>query len=285
MFDFATAIGWRPAIRMKANYGARLGVLASAALLGLVLAAEARAEDDGSASSGDAASAVDPLTEEGSADEQAPPEQPPAEQPPAEPPPAEPPPPEPPPAETLPPEPPPAEPPPAEPPPPMAEVPPPEPPPAPADPPVVEPPLPDAVPEVPTAPGPQRESIVTISRDASPPHLPSLFSSSEDGLAAVRLHTQSGSRSETRNERPRAAERTGEAPLVPPLPFRDGAPSELYVSAGGMGSGSSGGFFPLVLAGLIALFAAAAQRRGGLVPLTLAPPRCTAFVLCLERPD
>jgi hypothetical protein len=279
---------------MKANYGARLGVLACATLLGLVLAAEARAED-GSASSGDAASAVDPLTEDGSADEQAPPEQPPAEQPPAEPPPAEPPPAEPPPpeqppaeppaAEPPPAEPPPAEPPPAEPPPPMAEEPPPEPPPAPADPPVLEPPDAGKVPEVPTAPGSQRESIVTIPQDVSPPRLPLLFSSSGDGLSAVRLDTQSGPRSETRNERPRAAKSTGAAPLVPPLPFRDRAPSELYVSAGAMGSGSSGGFVPLVLAGPIALFAAAAQRRGGLVSLALAPPRCTAFVLCLERPD
>jgi outer membrane biosynthesis protein TonB len=276
---------------MKAICGARLGVLASATLLGLVLAAEARAED-GSASSGNAASAVDPLTEDGSADEQPPPEPPPAEPPPAEPPPAEPPPAEPPPAEPPPAEPPPAEPPPAEPPPaepppaepppPMAEVPPPEPPRAPPDPPVVEPPLP---PEVPTAPGSQRDSIVTIPQYAAPPHLPLLFSTSGDGLAAVRVDTQSGPRSETRNEGPRAARSTGEAPLVPPLPFRDRGPSELYVSAGGMGSGSSGGFFPLVLAGLIALFAAAAQLRGGLVSLTFAPPRCTAFVLCLERPD
>jgi hypothetical protein len=151
----------------------------------------------------------------------------------------------------------------------------------------VEQPLPDVggVPEVPTAPGSQRESIVTISRDASPPHLPLLFSSSGYGGAAVRLDTQSGSRSETRNEAPRAAEGTGKAPLLPPLPFRGGAPAGLYVSGGGMGSGSSGGFFPLVLAGLIAPFAAAAQRRGGLVSLALAPPRCSAFVLCLERPD
>jgi hypothetical protein len=140
-------------------------------------------------------------------------------------------------------------------------------------------------PEVPTDPGSQRDSIVTIPQYAAPPHLPLLFSTSGDGLAAVRVDTQSGPRSETRNEGPPAAKSTGEAPLVPPLPFRDRGPSELYVSAGGMGSGSSGGFFPLVLAGLIALFAAAAQRRGGLVPLTLAPPRCTAFVLCLERPD
>jgi outer membrane biosynthesis protein TonB len=276
---------------MKATWGARVGVLASAALLGLVLAAAARAED-GSASSGDAASAVDPLTEDGSADEQAPleqppPEQPPPEQPPPEQPPPEQPPAEPPPAEPPPAEPPPAEPPPAEPPPPMAEEPPPAPPPAPADPPVVEPPLPDTgrVPEVPTAPGSQRESIVTIPQDASPPHLPLLFSSSGYGGAAVRPDTPSGPRSETRNEAPRAAESAGEAPLVPPWPFRGGAPSGLYVSGGGMGSGSSGGFFPLVLAGLVALVAAAPQRRGGLVSLTLAPPRCSAFVLCLERPD
>jgi outer membrane biosynthesis protein TonB len=282
-------MGWRPAISMKANWGARLGVVASAALLGLALAAEARAED-GSASSGDAASAVDPLTEDGSADEQAPPEPPAPEPPPpmAEEPPAPlPPPADPPVVEQPPPEQPPAEQPPAEQPPPMAEEPPPAPPPPPADPPVVEQPLPDAkrVPEVPTAPGPQRESIVTISRDASPPHLPLLFSSSGYGGAAVRLDTQSGSRSETRNEAPRAAESTGDAPLLPPLPFRGGAPAGLYVSGGGMGSGSSGGFFPLVLAGLVALVAAAPQRRGGLVSLTLAPPRCSAFVLCLERPD
>jgi hypothetical protein len=52
-----------------------------------------------------------------------------------------------------------------------------------------------------------------------------------------------------------------------------------------MGVASSGGFFPLVLAALIALFAAFAQRLGGLVPLTRAPPRCAAFLPSLERPD
>jgi hypothetical protein len=38
-----------------------------------------------------------------------------------------------------------------------------------------------------------------------------------------------------------------------------------------------------VIAGLVTLFAA--QRPGGVVPVTLAPPHCATSVLCLERPD
>jgi hypothetical protein len=148
-----------------------------------------------------------------------------------------------------------------------------------------EPPLPDvgrAPAEVETTVGSRRESMVMIPRGISPPGPPSLFQSPGGG---DRLATQSRSGSEIGNEGPHAAGGTRNAPLLPGLPFRDGTPSELYLSGGGMGGGSSGGFFPLVLAGLIALLAAAAQRLGGLVPLTRAPPRCAAFVLCLERPD
>jgi hypothetical protein len=140
------------------------------------------------------------------------------------------------------------------------------------------------------AAGSHRDSIVIIKRNPSPVSLPSLFPSPADRLAATtgagggRLAPQGGSRSQSGDEGTQAAGNARNAPLLPGLPFRGGAPSDLYVSAGGS-SGSSGGFFPLVLAGLVALLAAAAQRRGGLVPLALAPPRCAAFVRCLERPD
>jgi outer membrane biosynthesis protein TonB len=314
------------------NCAARLAVCVFAALLWLVLAAEARAED-GSASSGDAAAtlddgaaAVDTVSGGSSGDEQDPAadattdpglegttpvegavEQPSADQPPVDQaPPVEPPAPEQPPVDQGPP----PEQPPAEQSPPVSEVPP-EPPPseppvvepsATPEPPVVapppgdlaaEPPLPDAEPvpaEVHSSAASQRESIVTIALDASPPRLTSLFGSSVgDGLAAAtwagdRLDPQGGSRSAAGDERPPAAERAGDAPLLPALPFRDGAPSQFYVSGGGAG-GSSAGFFVGLVAGLVALLAAAAQRLGGLVSLALAPPRCTAFVLCLERPD
>ena len=293
IFDFATAIGWRPATTIGARCAARLVVCAFATLLGLWLATEARAADE---SSGDVASAVaeQPALEQSAPPDQpesAPPEQPPPEQPPAEPPPTEPPPAEQPPAEPPPTEPPPAEPS-AEPPPtaeqpsPVAEQPPaPEAPaaPAPADP-AAQPPVTDdrtAPVKVDTAVV-RGESIVTIRRAVSPPRLPSLLPSPGGG---DRLATQNGSRSETRNERPQAAESAGQAPLLPSPPFGPGAPADLYVGAGGMGGGSSGGFFPLVLAVLVALFVAVAQRPGGLVPVTLARPRCTALLLCLERPD
>jgi hypothetical protein len=263
---------------MKFDYAGRLAVCAFVTLLGLLLAAEARA-GVGSASSDDVATAVagQPAPEQSAPPEQPLPEQPPAEQPPAEPPPAEQPP-----AEQ-----PPAEPPPAEPPSPVAEQPlVPEAPaaPAPGDP-AAQPPRPDdrtvAV-EVDTAVGSRGESIVTIRLAVSPPSLPSLLPSPGGG---DRLATQNGSRSETRNERPQAAERAGRSPLLPAPPFGPDAPADLYVGAGGMGGGSSGGFFPLVLAVLVALFVGVAQRPGGVVPVTLARPRCTAFLLCLERPD
>ena len=138
--------------------------------------------------------------------------------------------------------------------------------------------------EAPRAAGSHRDSIVTIPPDASPLSFPPLLSPGATGVGD-RVDDQAGSRSEARSEGPQAAESTGDAPPLPGLPFRGGAPSDLYVSAGGMGSGSSGGFFPWVLVGLVALLAAAAQRRSGLVPLTLAPPRCTAFILLSERPD
>jgi hypothetical protein len=311
IFDFATAIGWPSGTSRKVNYAARMAVCAFATLLGLLLAAEARAGAE-SASSGDVASAVDeqPVPEEplpSQPPEQPPPVQPPAEQPAPEQPPAEQPPAEQPPAEQPAPEQPPAEQPPPEQPsaesPPPAEAPPPAPP---ADPPAApeptpiseapvvapppgdlasKPPDPDAgtVPaEVETAVGSRGESIVTIRRSVSAPRFPSLLPSPGGG---DRLATQNGSRSEPRNERPQAAESAGHAPLLPAPPFGPGAPADLYVGAGGMGGGSSGGFFPLVLAVLVALFVAVAQRPGGLVPVTLARPRCTALLLCLERPD
>jgi outer membrane biosynthesis protein TonB len=294
-------------------------VCAFVTLLGLVLAAEARAED-GSAASGDVASPVELASGGAQTDEQpATPEQPTAEppatpeQPTAEPPAtpeqptAEPPAtPEQPTAEPpATPEQPTTEPPSPEPLPPVTETPPPPAPPARADTPVVESPLRPEAPavttlagdvapdpplpavgrapaEVETALGSRRESTVTVPRDKSPPRLPSLFQSPG---GSDQLATQSRSRSEIRNVGSHSAGSSHNAPRLPALPFRSRAPFELYVSAGGMGSGSSGGFFPLVLAGLVALFAAAAQRLGGLVPFTRAPPRCAAFLLCLERPD
>jgi outer membrane biosynthesis protein TonB len=294
-------------------------VCAFATLLGLVLAAEARA-DEGPVDSGDIASPVEPASGGAQAPEPpAAPEQPTAE-PPATPeqpttePPATPEQPttEPPATSEQPTTEPPAtseqpttEPPSAEPLPPGADAPPPVAPPARADPPVVEsplrseapagaplpgdfapePPLPGvgrATAEVETALGSRRESTVTSPRGNSPPRLPSLFQSPGD---SDQLATQSRTRSEIRNVGSHATGSSREAPRLPAVPFRSRAPFELYVSAGGTGSGSSGGFFPLVLAGLVALFAAAAQRLGGLVPFTRAPPRCAAFLLCLERPD
>jgi hypothetical protein len=142
-------------------------------------------------------------------------------------------------------------------------------------------PKPTPLVEVETAGGPRSESIVTIHRGVSPLRLPVLPTPG----GGDRLATQGGSPAETRNERPQAAEATRDAPHLPALPFGPGAPTDLYGSAGGTAGGTSGGFFPLLLAVLVALFAAATQRPGGLVPLTLARPRCTALKLCLERPD
>lgn len=289
---------------------------ALAALLWLVAAADARAQD-GSSAQDPAEDVIGDPAPEGTTpvDESV---QPPAEQ--TEPTPDEQgqPAPAPAPVDQAPPPEQPAQEPPAEPPPPVSEAPPPESPapeppvvePAPTpEPPVVTPPPGDLVPEPPVlvpepgpveaqpGTGPQHGSIVTIPRDISLPSLPSLssslpslFPSPGGGQAAVnwageRLDTQSGSRSDARDDGRPAAGSTGDPPQLPPLPFRDRAPSEFYVSAGGAGGGSSGGFVPLVLAALIAFFVAAAQRPGGLVSLALAPPRCTAFVLCLERPD
>ena len=285
---------------MKVNYVGRSAVCALATLLGLLLAAEARA-GVGSASSDDVATAVaeQPAPEQLPPEQPQPespppaqplPEQPPAEKPPAEEPPAEQPaaqPPAEPPSTGSPPAEPSAEPPPAQQPAPVAEPPlVPEAPTAPApDDSAAQPPLPDGrtVPvEVDTAVGSRGESIFTIRRAVSLPRLPSLLPSPQGG---DRLSTQNGSRSETRSEHPQAAERTGHDPLLPAPPFGPGAPADLYVGAGGMGGGSSGGIFPLVLAVLVALFVALAQRPGGVVPVTLARPRCTAFLLCLERPD
>jgi hypothetical protein len=239
---------------------------AFATLLGLGLASEARAADESSgdvapaeSSSGDVAPAVEPVTGDGSAQEppapESPPEQPAPDEATGETPSAEAPPPAP------------------EAPPPAAEAP---------------PPAAEAPPPAPEAP-PHRDSIVIIKRNASPVSLPSLFPSLADRLAATtgaggRLAPQGGSRSQSGDEGTQAAGNARNAPLLPGLPFRGGAPSDLYVSAGGS-SGSSGGFFPLVLGGRVGLLAAAAQRRGGLVPLALAPPRCAAFVRRLERPD
>jgi hypothetical protein len=152
------------------------------------------------------------------------------------------------------------------------------------------PPLPDAesVPvEAGIAVGLHGASIVTIRRADLPRSLPSLLPSQlSDAVtsAGAGLHPQGASRSDTRREPSAAAERHGDSPL-PPLPARERTPSTLYVSGGGASGGSSSGIFAWVLAGLIALLAAAAQRIGGLVSLTLAPPRCTAFALGLERPD
>jgi hypothetical protein len=157
-------------------------------------------------------------------------------------------------------------------------------PPSPGDP-SSQPPLPDVgrgPAEVETAAGSRRESMVTIPRGISPPSLASLFQSPGDG---DQLATQRRSPSEITNAGSHAAGSIRDVPRLPALLFRPGRPFESYVSAGGMGVASSGGFFPLVLAALIALFAAFAQRLGGLVPLTRAPPRCAAFLLSLERPD
>jgi hypothetical protein len=292
----------------------RLAAWATAALLGLVLATEARA-DDGSAQL-DEVVATDPVAppdpgsaapsaeqpapvDEGPADETPGPVQPPVEEtpapgePPAEgtPPPDTAPPPGPPVSESPPPEPPPTpEPPVAEP----TPTPPPEPP---VDPPVptdpiaepVPPPEPGPPPPEDRAAGAPRDPIVIIKPSPPPVALSPLFPSPADKLTAAtgagdRLDSQGGSRSQAGSEGARAPGKARKAPLLPGLPFRGGASSDLYVSAGGS-SGSSGGFFPLVLAGLVALFAAVAQRHSGLLSLTVAPPHCSTFVLCLERPD
>ena len=200
--------------------------------------------------------------------------------------------------------------------PPGGQVPAPEPPPAASppvvespvvEPPVVEPPVTPPpgepiveVPADPVAPppaeapppaGPRQGSIVIRNDFSPPPALPPLLSSSrvDGGLESVtwtgdRLQRQSGPRPETRNEDPAAAVSVDGAPLPPPIPARERAPSGLYVSSGGLGGASSGGFFVGMLAAAIAL-ALAGQRLGSLVSLSLAPPRRTAFALRLDRPD
>ena len=307
-----------PARVTSAGSAVRLAVCALAALVWLMAAADARAQD-GSAAEDPATDVIADPAPEGTAPVDESVQQPPPEQTPGEQPlPAEQPAPDPAPVDQTPPPEQPAQEPPAEPTPPVSETPLPEPPaseapvvePSPTpEPPVVTPAPGDLVPEPPVlvpepspvevepGTGPQHGSIVTIPRDLSPPSfpllsssLPLLFPSPGGGDAAVtwaggRVDTQSGSRSDARQDGRPAAGSTGEAPQLPPLPLRERAPSGFYVSAGGAGGGSSGGFVPLVLAALIAFFVAAAQRPGGLVSLALAPPRCTAFVLCLERPD
>jgi hypothetical protein len=151
-------------------------------------------------------------------------------------------------------------------------------------------PVPERPPDEVPAADSQRIPIVVIERGTPPLRLPSLLPSPVGELAATtgggdRLGTEGGSRSQSGSESgTRRVESARDIPPLPGLPFSGGAPSDLYVSAGGS-SGSSGGFFPLVLAGLVAFLAAAAQRRSGLLSLALAPPRCAAFVRCLERPD
>jgi hypothetical protein len=332
------AVGWRSAgspAEKRADYAARIVLCAFAAILWLMFAAEARAQD-GPGSSGEGAPAVDPVGGGASAEEESPAPDPttgpgaevptppaddPAEQPPPSPPPAD--------------EAPPASPPPA----PPAESPPappatPEPPPAqpPASPPAQNPPLgagetpfpgppltpPGSVPVpllspdelVTPAPSGELTDVQPVSNGESastvqapaasrggsvveirPDGLPSLLSSDARGrLAAValttdRLDVNRGSQSNTENEAAAGARSAGDAPLLPSWPLGDQAPSTPYASTGGVGGGSSGGFFAWVVAGLIGLLAASAQRLGSLVPLTLSPPRCTAYVFGLERPD
>jgi hypothetical protein len=140
----------------------------------------------------------------------------------------------------------------------------------------------------PPAPGTNPDPIVIIEPSAPRVTSPSLFPPPADKLTAATgtgggLDSQGGPQPQAGSQDTHAAGKARNAPLLPNLPFRGGSSSDLYVSAGS--SGSSGGFSSLMLAGLVALLAAALQRRGGLLPLTLAPPRCAAFVLCLERPD
>lgn len=274
----------------------RLAVWAFAAVLWLVLATEARAQDAPASSDGGAAAVGDPPPEgTPPVGEEEPAPQPPVELPPPETP-----------------QPPAVEPPPPPAPDPVGQPPPPDPTPPPApDPPVVTPPVVTPPPEVPVteppppvagpvpvepppATGSPGESIFTIPGDSSPPSPPPplelpYLSDASDGLAAVtwaadRLDRQGGSRSETRHEGPPAAGSAGTAPLPPPLPFNNTAPSRLFVGAGGLSGGSSGGFFVGVLAALIALLAVAVQVLGSVVSLRLAPPRGNAFALRLIRP-
>jgi hypothetical protein len=162
-------------------------------------------------------------------------------------------------------------------------------PPPPGDPTPEPAPPPERPPDEVPAADSQRNPIVVIERGTPSLRLPSLLPSPVDSFAATtgggdRLGTEGGSRSQSGSEGTRPVESARDVPPLPGLPFSGGAPSDLYVSAGGS-SGSSGGFFPLVLAGLVAFLAAGAQRRSGLLSLALAPPRCAAFVRCLERPD
>ncbi|MGH3057078.1 MAG: hypothetical protein ACRDPP_02440 [Gaiellaceae bacterium] len=280
-----------------------MAVWVFAALLWLVLATEARADDATVSSDGAAATADDPQlggmppvgdtaetpAEEPAGDPALPVESPAPETP--APAPEPPPPPAPDPVGQ----------------PPAAPSPPAPPSPAPESP-VVTPPVATPPPEVPTAEptlpaagpipvepspatGSSGESIFTIPNGSSPPpplELPYL-SDAGGGLAAVtwagdRHDRQSGSRSETRHEGPPAAGSAGNAPLPPPPPFKDQAPSRLFVSTGGLSGGSSGGFSVGMLAALIALLAVAVQLLCSLVSLRLAPPRGNAFALRLIRP-
>lgn len=328
------AVGWRSAgspAEKKADYAARIVVCAFAAILWLMFAAEARAQDGpgssgegapaagGGASGEDGSPAPDPTTSPGvevptppveEPVEQPPPSPPPADEaPPASPPPA--PPAESPPAPPATPEPPPAQPPTSPPNPPLGvgETPSPG---QPSTPPgsvpvpllspdavVTPPPSGELVGVQPLSDGEESASTVqapAASRGGSiveirPDGLPSLLPTDARGrLAAValtadRLDVHSGSRSNTENEAAPGAKSAGDPPLPPSWPLGDQAPSTPYASTGGAGGGSSGGFFAWVVAGLIGLLAAAAQRLGSLVPLTLSPPRCTAYVFGLERPD
>lgn len=299
----------------KAEGGARVAVWLFAALLWLVLATEARADDTIVSSDGGAAAAEDPQlggtppvgdpaeipAEESAGDSAAPVEAPAPETPAPAP-------------ETPAPAPEPQQPPAPDPvgqPPAPAPTPPASPSPAPeppvATPPVATPPpeipgaepLPPVASPVPVEPQPTttspRESIFTIPQDSSPPPPPPalalLLQQAEvgGGLAADtwtgdRLKRQSGSRSETTPESPPAVGRAGNAELPPPPPFKNTAPSGLFVSAGGPSGGTSGGSSVGVDVALIALLAFAVWLLGSLVPVRLAPPRGNAFALRLIRP-
>ena len=286
---------------MNGDRVARLAVWALAALLWLVVATEARAQDETAPADGGAVTVGDPPAEatppagEGQEEPAPPTSGDPA--PPVEPPPVEAPPP---------PAPEPSNPPPPDPvaqPAPEPAPPAPEPPPAPpvATPlpevPAVEPTPPAAGPvpvEPAPTPGSPRESIVTISQNSSPPPPPpslALLLQQTETVGGLTASTwtadrlrQHPSRSDTTHEGPAAAGSAGTAPLPPPLPFKDQSPSKFFVSGGGVSGGSSGGFAVGMLAALIALLAVTVQLLGSLVSLRLAPPQGNAFALRLIRP-
>jgi hypothetical protein len=288
----------------SAKHWARLGACALAVLVWLAFAAEARAQEV-SAPAGDPAATVGTPGDTGSAGEtvvddpaQAPSPETTSPQPAGE---------------ASPPEPPaPAEP-------PAAEAPPATPPPDPSPPspatPAVEPP--PALPAVEPPPSPVAESPVEIVTPPAPlpgvdpgqvdddlqpgsivivanpsgSGLPELLPSGPGGRLAVVLTTagglfqkQLGSQSQSRQEPSGGAGRVGNTPPLPPAPSRPGVPPRLFLGGGVSGS-SSGGFSALMLAFFGALFAAAAQSLGGLLPLRLSSPHCTRFAVCLERPD